>query len=31
MTSYQYRIVDGNKIFYREPGPKTALAILLLP
>ena len=30
MTSYQYGIVDGNKIFYREAGPKTAPAILLL-
>ena len=30
MTSYQYGIVNGNKIFYREAGPKTAPAILLL-
>jgi pimeloyl-ACP methyl ester carboxylesterase len=30
MTSYQYGIVKGNKIFYREAGPKTAPAILLL-
>jgi pimeloyl-ACP methyl ester carboxylesterase len=30
MTNYQYSIVDGNKIFYREAGPKTAPAILLL-
>jgi pimeloyl-ACP methyl ester carboxylesterase len=30
MVSYQYSIVDGNKIFYREAGPKTAPAILLL-
>lgn len=30
MTSYQYVAVDGNKIFYREAGAKTAPAILLL-
>jgi pimeloyl-ACP methyl ester carboxylesterase len=30
MTSYQYSIVDGDRIFYREAGPKTAPAILLL-
>jgi pimeloyl-ACP methyl ester carboxylesterase len=30
MTSYQYGVVNGNKIFYREAGPKTAPAILLL-
>jgi len=30
MISYQYATVDGNKIFYREAGPKTAPAILLL-
>jgi pimeloyl-ACP methyl ester carboxylesterase len=30
MTNYQYSIVNGNKIFYREAGPKTAPAILLL-
>ncbi len=30
MTSYQNGIVNGNKIFYREAGPKTAPAILLL-
>ena len=30
MTSYQYGIVNGNKIFYREAGSKTAPAILLL-
>lgn len=30
MTSYQYTTVDGNKIFYREAGAKTAPAILLL-
>ena len=30
MTTYQYGIVNGNKIFYREAGPKTAPAILLL-
>jgi pimeloyl-ACP methyl ester carboxylesterase len=30
MTSYQYSIVNGNKIFYREAGPKNAPVILLL-
>jgi pimeloyl-ACP methyl ester carboxylesterase len=30
MTNYQHAIADGNKIFYREAGPKTAPAILLL-
>ena len=30
MTNYQYSIVNGNKIFYREDGSKTAPAILLL-
>jgi pimeloyl-ACP methyl ester carboxylesterase len=30
MISHQYAIVEGNKIFYREAGPKTAPAILLL-
>jgi pimeloyl-ACP methyl ester carboxylesterase len=30
MISHQYATVDGNKIFYREAGPKTAPAILLL-
>jgi pimeloyl-ACP methyl ester carboxylesterase len=30
MTSYQHGIVNGNKVFYREAGPKTAPAILLL-
>ena len=30
MTRYQHAIVDGSKIFYREAGPKTAPAILLL-
>src|SRR2546425_830979 len=30
MTSYQHAAVDGCKIFYREAGPKTAPAILLL-
>src|SRR6266705_1484220 len=30
MTSYRYSIVNGNKIFYREAGPATAPAILLL-
>jgi pimeloyl-ACP methyl ester carboxylesterase len=30
MTSHLYATVDGNRIFYREAGPKTAPAILLL-
>jgi len=30
MTSFHTVSVDGNKIFYREAGPKTAPAILLL-
>jgi pimeloyl-ACP methyl ester carboxylesterase len=30
MTSYQHGVVNGSKIFYREAGPKTAPAILLL-
>jgi pimeloyl-ACP methyl ester carboxylesterase len=30
MTSHQYANVDGNRIFYREAGPKGAPAILLL-
>jgi pimeloyl-ACP methyl ester carboxylesterase len=30
MTHYQHTTVDGCKIFYREAGPKTAPAILLL-
>jgi pimeloyl-ACP methyl ester carboxylesterase len=30
MTSYQYAVVDGYKIFYREADPKTAPTILLL-
>jgi pimeloyl-ACP methyl ester carboxylesterase len=30
MTRYQHAIVDGSKLFYREAGPKTAPAILLL-
>ncbi len=30
MISHQYATVDGNKIFYREAGPKTSPAILLL-
>jgi pimeloyl-ACP methyl ester carboxylesterase len=30
MTTYQYATVNGNKIFYREAGPKDAPAILLL-
>ena len=29
-SRYQYAVVDGNKIFYREAGPKTAPTILLL-
>jgi len=28
--TYQYAVVDGNRIFYREAGKKTAPAILLL-
>ena len=30
MTRYKQTTVDGNKIFYREAGPETAPAILLL-
>src|SRR5579872_1541875 len=30
MTTYQSVAVDGNKIFYRDAGPKTAPVILLL-
>src|SRR5260221_711639 len=30
MTSYRYSIVNGNKIFYREAGPASAQAVLLL-
>jgi pimeloyl-ACP methyl ester carboxylesterase len=30
MNTYHYAIVDDSKIFYREAGPKTAPAILLL-
>jgi pimeloyl-ACP methyl ester carboxylesterase len=30
MTTYQYAMINGNKIFYREAGEKTAPAILLL-
>jgi pimeloyl-ACP methyl ester carboxylesterase len=30
MTSHRYSIVGGNRIFYREAGPKTAPALLLL-
>ena len=30
MTRHQYATVEGNKIFYREAGPKTAPTILLL-
>ena len=30
MTTYQYGIVDGSGIFYREAGPKEAPTILLL-
>ena len=30
MTSHQYAVVEGNRIFYREAGAKTAPAILLL-
>lgn len=30
MTSYQYSIVNGDKIFHRDAGPKNAPAILLL-
>ena len=30
MTSYRYCVVDGNKVFYREAGPKTGPTVLLL-
>jgi pimeloyl-ACP methyl ester carboxylesterase len=30
MTSYRHAVVDGHKIFYREAGPSSAPAILLL-
>jgi pimeloyl-ACP methyl ester carboxylesterase len=30
MTSYHYGIVNSHKVFYREAGPKTSPAILLL-
>ena len=30
MISYKRAVVDGNRIFYREAGPRTAPAILLL-
>src|SRR5689334_3230874 len=30
MIHHQYAAVDGNKLFYREAGPKTAPTILLL-
>src|SRR6516165_2457462 len=30
MTKYQYATVDGDKIFYREAGPRSAPTILLL-
>ena len=30
MISYKHVMVDGNKIFYREAGPRTAPTILLL-
>ena len=30
MTAYHRTKIDGSKIFYREAGPKTASAILLL-
>src|SRR5437899_12143608 len=30
MIGYKYALVDGNRIFYREAGPTTAPAILLL-
>jgi pimeloyl-ACP methyl ester carboxylesterase len=30
MTTYHYEVVNGNKVFYREAGPRTAPAILLL-
>ncbi len=30
MISYKHAVVDGHRIFYREAGPRTAPAILLL-
>ena len=30
MTTYQYAVVDGSKIFYREAGPKDRPTLLLL-
>ncbi len=30
MISYKHAVVDGNRIFYREAGPRTSPAILLL-
>jgi len=30
MVSYKYAVIDGHRIFYREAGPPTAPAILLL-
>ena len=30
MIAYRHTVVDGMKIFYREAGPKTAPALLLL-
>jgi pimeloyl-ACP methyl ester carboxylesterase len=30
MISYKHAVVDGNKIFYREAGSRTAPTILLL-
>src|SRR5438132_14143705 len=30
MISYKYAVVAGNRLFYREAGPETAPAILLL-
>jgi pimeloyl-ACP methyl ester carboxylesterase len=30
MTSYRYCVVDGNKVFYREAGPRTGPTVLLL-
>ncbi len=30
MIRYKYKLVDGNRVFYREAGPATAPAILLL-
>jgi len=30
MITYQYATIDGNRVFYREAGPKSAPSILLL-